>query len=152
MLLAFSPEHMCSDLIRQIKSLLSLNWQVLKVLIVKFQASTLDQCHHLLINLSCISASEPLNAQYCPWGRSHRGRHYDCACHTVFTRFWCTPTQHVQSNPSSDFALRHCLPKQAFYKTFAHIRSGPGCLWDRNPFSAKNQTLRSYGVCISPTK
>ena len=48
MFLAFSPEHMCSYLIRQIKSLLSLNWQVLKVLIVKFQASTLDQCHHLL--------------------------------------------------------------------------------------------------------
>jgi len=35
------------------KSLISLNWQVLKVLILKFQASTLDQCHHLLINLSC---------------------------------------------------------------------------------------------------
>jgi len=30
-----------------------------------FQASTLDQCHNLFINLSCISASKPLNAQYC---------------------------------------------------------------------------------------
>jgi len=30
--------------------------------IVKFKASTLDQCHHLLINLSCKSASKPLNA------------------------------------------------------------------------------------------
>ena len=79
MFLAFSPENMCSDLIRQIKSLLSLIWQVLKVLIVKFQASTLDQCHHLFINLSCISVSKPLNAQYCTWARSHRGRHYDCA-------------------------------------------------------------------------
>ena len=29
---------------------------------VKFQASTSDCCHHLLINLSCKSASEPLNA------------------------------------------------------------------------------------------
>jgi len=37
----------------------------LKILIVKFQASTLDQCHHLLINLSCKSASKPFNAQYC---------------------------------------------------------------------------------------
>ena len=79
MFLAFSPQHMCSDLIHQIKSLLSLNWQVSKVLIVKFQASTLDQCHRLLINLSCISASKPLNAQYCTWARSHRGHHYDCA-------------------------------------------------------------------------
>jgi len=26
---------------------------------------------------SCKSASEPLNAQYCTWARSHRGRHYD---------------------------------------------------------------------------
>jgi len=69
MFLAFSPEHMCSDLIQQIKSLLSLNWQVSKVLIVKFQASTLDQCHHLFINLSCISAGKPLNAQYCAWAR-----------------------------------------------------------------------------------
>jgi len=87
MFLAFSPDHMCSDLIRQIKSLLSLNRQVLKVLIVKFQASTLDQCHHLLINLSCISASKPLNAQYCTYARSHRCRHYNCACYIVFTRF-----------------------------------------------------------------
>jgi len=43
MFLAFSPEQLCSDSSRQIKSLLSLNSQVLKVLIVKFQASTLDQ-------------------------------------------------------------------------------------------------------------
>jgi len=28
----------------------------------------------------------------------------------VFTRFWCTPA-HVQSEPSSNFALRHPLPK-----------------------------------------
>ena len=31
---------------------------------MKFQASSLNQCHHLLINLSCISASKPLNAQF----------------------------------------------------------------------------------------
>jgi len=37
-------------------------------------------------------ASKPLNAQYYTWARSRRGRHYDCACYTVFTRFWCTPT------------------------------------------------------------
>ena len=62
MFLAFSPEQLCSDLSRKMKSLLSLNRQVLKVLIVKFQASTLDHCHHLLTNLSCKSASKPLNA------------------------------------------------------------------------------------------
>jgi len=66
-----------------------------KTLIVKFQASTLDQCHHLLISLSCKSASEPLNAQYFTWAGSHRGRHYDCACYALFTRFWYTTTQHV---------------------------------------------------------
>jgi len=33
-----------------------------KSLIAKFQASTLDQCHHLLINLSCKRASQPVNA------------------------------------------------------------------------------------------
>jgi len=92
MFLAFSPEHMCSDLIRQIKSLVSLNWQVLKVLIVKFQASTLDQCHHLLINLSYISASKPLNAQYYTWARSHRRHHYDCACCCIYTLLICTNT------------------------------------------------------------
>ena len=47
---------------RKIKSLLSLNRQVLKVLIEKFPAFTLDQCHHLLINLFCKNASKPLNA------------------------------------------------------------------------------------------
>jgi len=39
-----------------------LNQQVLKVLIEKFPASTLDQWHHLLINLFCKSASKPLSA------------------------------------------------------------------------------------------
>jgi len=68
------------------------------------------------------SASKPLSAvsarsavcfcsQYCSWARSHRGRHYDCASYTVFARFWCATTQHVQPKPSSDFALRHWLPK-----------------------------------------
>jgi len=94
---------------------------------VKFQASSLDLYFgSMLINHSCKSASKPLNAQYCTWARSHRGRHYDCA-YTAFTRFWCTPTQHVQPKPSSDFALRHWLPKLVFCKTFAHIRSGSRC-------------------------
>jgi len=62
MFLAFSPEQLCSDLCRKIKSLLSLNRQVLKVLIETFPASTLDQCHHLLINLFCKSASKHPNA------------------------------------------------------------------------------------------
>jgi len=44
---------------------------------MKFQAATLDQRHRLLINLSCKSASKPLNAQHCTWARSDRGRHYD---------------------------------------------------------------------------
>ena len=147
MFLAFSPEHMCSDLIRQIKTLLSLNWQVLIVLIVKFQASTLDQCHHLFINLSCISASKPLNAQYCTWARSHRGRHYECAL--VILYLMCTNTA-----CSTEAEQRLCSEAltPAFYKTYAHIRSGCRCLWERNPFPAKNQTLRSYRVCISPTK
>jgi len=127
MFLAFSPEQLCSDLSRQMKSLLSLNWQVLKVLSVKFQSSTLDHCHHLLIKFSCKSASKPLNAQYYTWARSHRGRHYDFACYAVCTRFWCTSTQHIQLKPSSDFSLRHWLPKQVFHKTFAHIRSGSRC-------------------------
>jgi len=53
MFLEFSLEQLCSDLSRQTKSLISLNWQVLKVLTLKFHASTLDQCHYLRINLSC---------------------------------------------------------------------------------------------------
>jgi len=59
----FLPEQLCSYLSWQIKSLLSLNWLVLKVLIVKFQASTLDQRHNLLINLFCKSARKPLDAR-----------------------------------------------------------------------------------------
>jgi len=62
---------------------------------MKFQVSTLDQCHNLLIILSCKNASKPVNAQCCTWARSHHNRHDDCACYTAFTRFWCTPTQHV---------------------------------------------------------
>jgi len=45
------------------------------------------------------------------------------AC-SVFTRFWCTPT-HIQSKPSSNFALRHGLPKLV-YKTCSHKRRGCG--------------------------
>jgi len=37
--------------------------------------------------VSCKSLSKLLNDQYCTWARSHHGRHYDCACYTVFTRF-----------------------------------------------------------------
>ena len=44
---------------------------------MKFQASTLDQYHHLFTNLSGISASKHLSARYCT-ARSHRGHHYDC--------------------------------------------------------------------------
>ena len=109
MFLACSPERLYSDLSRQPKSWLSLNWQVLKVLTVKFQASALDQCHHLLINLSCKSVGKPLDAQCCN-ALEEEGvaafRHYDCA-YTVFTRFWCTPTRHVQPKPNSDVALKH---------------------------------------------
>ena len=39
---------------------------------------------------------------------------------SIFTRFWCTPT-HIQSKPSSNFALTHGLPKLV-YKTCAHKR------------------------------
>jgi len=40
--------------------------------------------------------------------------------------FKYTPTQ-VQSKPSRDFALRHQLPKQVFYKMYAHIERGSCC-------------------------
>jgi len=45
---------------------------------------------------SCKSASKPLHAQYCTWGRSRHGRHDYCASYTVFTRFGCTATPHGQ--------------------------------------------------------
>jgi len=41
---------------------------------------------------------------------------------SIFTHFWCTPT-HIQSKPSSNFALRHGLPKLVC-KTLAHKRRG----------------------------
>jgi len=65
--------------------------------------STLDIGHHLLINLSCISASKPHIAHYCTWA-SHRGRHHDCACYTVFTRLWCVH-QHSTFNRSREATL-----------------------------------------------
>jgi len=115
MFLAFSCEQLCSDLSWQMKSLLSLNWHVLKVSMVKFQASTWDQCHHLLINLSCKSASKPLNAlsarsavcflqPISQLSTKSSGRHYDCASYTVCTCFGCAPTQHVHSKHSRDVA------------------------------------------------
>jgi len=67
------------------------------MILVKFQGSTLDQSHHLLVKLSCKNASEnrcsieqkrsmlqiqylqyAFCSQYCSWARSHRGRHYGC--------------------------------------------------------------------------
>ena len=90
---------------------------------MKFQASTLDQCHHLHINLSCKSDCKPLNAisarsaaylpsKYCSWARSHRSHHCDCASYPVFTRFGCTLPQHVQLKPSRDFALTEALTSE----------------------------------------
>ena len=69
-----------------------------------------------LINLSMLSAHDLQYAfcsQYCSWGRSHCGRHYDCASYTVFARFGCTITQHVQSKPSRDFALSRDVEAEA---------------------------------------
>ena len=108
MFLAFSPEHVFRITPTNEKSAF-IELTSFKSLVVKFQASTLDQCHNLFINLSCISASKPLNAQYCT--KSSRPPFWLRACYTVFARFWCAPTQHVQPGRSSDFALRHWLPK-----------------------------------------
>jgi len=47
----------------------------------------------------------------------------------IFTRFWCTPT-YIQSKPSSNFALRHGLPKLV-YKTLAHNRRGSYPIFER---------------------
>jgi len=44
----------------------------------------------------------------------------------IFTRFRYTPTQ-VQAKPSRDFALRHRLTNQVFYKMYAHIGRGSRC-------------------------
>jgi len=139
MFLAFSPEQLCSNLSRQMKSLLSLNWQVLKVLIMKFQASTSDHCHHLLIKLSCKSASEPLNAI--------SARSAVCFLQPILQlskkslrpplrlRFlYCIYTHRIYTNTERSIeteqrlALRDwLLPKYAFYKAFAYIRSGTRC-------------------------
>ena len=61
MFLAFSSEQLCSDLKSKNQKSAFIETTVLKVLIEKFPASTLDHCHHLLVNLFCKSASKPLN-------------------------------------------------------------------------------------------
>jgi len=48
---------------------------------------------------------------------------------SIFTRFWCTPT-HIQSKPSSNFALRHGLPKLVC-NTCAHKRRGSYPIFER---------------------
>jgi len=55
---------------------------------VKSQASTVLWAK-VLLNLSMLQVHDLQYAfcsQYCTWTRSHRGRHYDCASYTVFTR------------------------------------------------------------------
>ena len=97
-----------------------------KSLIVKFQASTLDQCHHLLINLSCKSASEPVNAQYYTWARSNRGRQYGWACF-----LYLHASDLHQHSTFTKAKEQHCsealIPKLAFYKTFTPMRCGSRC-------------------------
>jgi len=61
---------------------------------------------------------------------------------SIFTRFWCTPTQ-VQSKPSSSFALRHRLPKLV-YKTSAH-KSG---LQSKKLCHYLNQSLIMNGTLV----
>jgi len=84
------------------------NEEFWKFFSVKFQVSTSDQSHHLLVKLSCKSACENLNAisaryavyafdsQYGRWARSHRDCHYDCASY-IYTLMMYTNTRSIEA-------------------------------------------------------
>ena len=107
-----------------------------KVLIVRFQASALDQCHHLLINLSCKSASKPLNVISARSAvcflqpilqlskKSSRPKLRLRFLYCIYALRMHTNTARSIEAEHAETALRQWLPKQAFYKTFSHIRSG----------------------------
>jgi len=44
------------------QSIFSFDWQVLKAVLVKFPAFSLDEIHHLLVMLFCKNARENLDA------------------------------------------------------------------------------------------
>ena len=74
--------------------------------LVKFQGSTWDENHHLLVKLSCKRACENVDAmeallyafcnQYCRWARSHRGRHCGYAFY-ICTLLMYTNTRSIQA-------------------------------------------------------
>jgi len=60
----FFPERLSSDLSRQIKPAFIELTSFKSLFLVKFQASTLDHGHHLLIKRSCCENLDAINAQY----------------------------------------------------------------------------------------
>ena len=88
--------------------------------LVNFQVPTLNESHHVLVKLPYEEFVKILMLHK----RKIYSMHFSANIAVeqrvivvvimiallIFTRFWCTPP-HVQSKPSSDFALRHGLPK-----------------------------------------
>ena len=86
----------------------------------KFRSCCLDESHHLLVKLSCESVYENLWSYKCKICSMLFSANVSAEQGVILAviviarficiRFWRTPT-HVQSKPSSDFALRHWLTK-----------------------------------------
>jgi len=75
--------------------------------LVKFQACTLDESHHLLVKLPCktlvkilMISVQNLHYAFCSqnwsWSRTHRGRHYDCAF-CIYTLLMYTNTRAIEA-------------------------------------------------------
>ena len=102
--------------------------------LVKFQASASVESHHLIIKRSCKTACKHLDAMSARYAVVFA---VNIAVEKkvivaaimialfILTCYRCTPmATHVQSKPSSSFALRHRLPEQTFNKTCAYIWRG----------------------------
>jgi len=101
--LAFIPEHLCSDSNRQIKSLPSLNWQVLKVVyseVSSFCFGSKPPFAHKTILQKSLWKSPCYNVLFATIIAVEE--EVVVAAITIallrFTRFWCTQT-HVESKP-----------------------------------------------------
>jgi len=112
--------YLSSDLCRQIKSIFSWSWQVLNVcfsdVLVFYSASThpfvrkmfllkrmwKSRCHKCKICSLLFPGNIAVEQNVVAYGI--------IIALFIFTYFWCTQP-HFRSNPSSDFAIRHRLPK-----------------------------------------
>ena len=117
------------------RSLSSLNWNFKSLILVKFQAPTLDQRHHLLVKLSCQSVCETLDA-ISAWSAV-------CLLQPILQL-----SKKSSMPPLSLHFCYVCTPADAYQHTFNRSRVATLLYSKTTTPEVGLQILRTYKTCI----